>query len=138
VALLEVVLALALFFGVAVAILGALNTSLRLVRKVRLDAAAADLAVSLLSEIQMGAIPTADAGPTAYEEPLQDWTWEIVQIPVEGPLAAMEVARVEVIIRNTPEGYAYRLYGLLPAVREETLGPTPAAAAPAPEAGGAP
>jgi len=135
VALLEVVLALALFFGVAVAILGGLNTCVRLVRQVRLEAAAADLAVTLLSEIEMGVVPPTDAGPNAYEEPLQDWTWEVVAMPVEGPLAAMEVGRIEVVIRNTPEGYVYRLYQLLPSGKEET-GTTPASGAAAETGGG--
>jgi hypothetical protein len=136
VALLEVVLALALFFGVAVVILGGLNTCMRSVRLVRLEATAADLAVTLLSEIELGVVPATDAGPTVYEEPLQDWTWEIVEMPVEGSLATMEVSRVEIIIRNTVEGYSHRLYHLLPAAAGgDSM--TASAAAPA-EAGGTP
>jgi len=134
VALLEVVLALALFFGVAVAILGGLNTCVRLVRQVRMEAAAADLAVTLLSEIEIGVVPPTDSGPNLYEEPLQDWTWEIVATPVEGPLAAMDVQRVEVILRNTTEGYVYRLYQLLPSGKEEA--DTGQASAAAAETGG--
>ena len=135
VALLEVVLALALFFGVAVVILGGLNTCLRSVRQVRLQATAADLAVTLLSEIELGVVSATDAGPTPYEEPLQDWTWEIVAMPVEGPLATMEISRVELIIRNTAEGYSHRLYQLLPEVPETS---SVASSAAGPEGGATP
>ena len=134
----EVVLALALFFGVAVVILGGLNTCMRAVRQVRLEATAADLAVTLLSEIELGVVPATDSGPKVYEEPLQDWTWEVVEMPVEGSLATMEVSRVEIIIRNTVEGYSHRLYHLLPeaaAAGGESM--TASAAAPA-EAGATP
>jgi hypothetical protein len=122
---------------VAVVILGGLNTCMRAVRQVRLEATAADLAVTLLSEIELGVVPATDSGPKVYEEPLQDWTWEVVEMPVEGSLATMEVSRVEIIIRNTVEGYSHRLYHLLPAVAAGGDSTTASAAALA-EAGGTP
>jgi len=54
VVLLEVVLALSIFFCASLALLAATNIALRTARRVQLEAQAADLAISLLSEIQMG------------------------------------------------------------------------------------
>lgn len=113
VALLEVVLALALFFGVAMAILAGLSACVRSARDMRLEAQAADLAITLLSEMQLGAVEVEDAGPMAYEdETLQDWSWQVVVTPVMGSLMELELTRVEIVIRNTPHDYTHRLYHL--------------------------
>lgn len=111
-ALLEVVLALALFFGVAVGILGGLSASVRAAREIRLDAQAADLAVTLLSEIQLGVVAVENDGPRPYEEPLENWTWQVAITPVTGTLTDLKLTRVEVVVRNLPENYTYRLYHL--------------------------
>jgi hypothetical protein len=66
VVLLEVVIALALFFGAAVVVLVGLHSSVVAARKLRLEARGADLAVTLLSELQMGQLAVEDAGPDAY------------------------------------------------------------------------
>jgi len=122
VALLEVVLGLALFFGVAVAILAGLSACVRSATDMRLEAQAADLAITLLSEMQLGAIDIEDAGPMAYEdETLADWSWEVVVTPVVGTLTELELTRVEIVIRNTPHDYTHRLYHLLAESAEETL-----------------
>jgi len=114
VALLEVVLGLALFFGVAMAILAGLSACVRSAHDMRLEAQAADLAITLLSEIQLGAVEIADIGPMAYEdETLEDWTWQIVVTPVVGNLTELDLTRVEIAIHNTPNGYTHRLYHLL-------------------------
>ena len=121
VALLEVVLGLALFFGVAVAILAGLSACVRSATDMRLEAQAADLAITLLSEMQLGAIDIEDAGPMAYEdETLADWSWEVVVTPVVGTLTELELTRVEIVIRNTPHDYTHRLYHLLAESPEET------------------
>jgi len=126
VALLEVVCALALFFGVAVVVLGGLSTCVRTVCQVREEAQAADLAVTLLSELQMGLLPVASAGPTAFEDPDADWTWEVAALPVDTPVEGVELARVEIIIRNILDGYTYRLYHWLPEEGEGTGAAPPA------------
>ncbi len=114
VALLEVVLGLALFFGVAMAILAGLSACVRSAHDMRLEAQAADLAITLLSEIQLGAVGIEDAGPMAYEdETLKDWTWQIVVTPVVGNLTELDLTRVEIAIHNTPRGYTHRLYHLV-------------------------
>ena len=119
--LLEVVLALILFFGASLVLLSALNASLRTAQRVSLEAQAADLAVTLMSEIQMGLVAPSDDGPNDYgeeDESLAGWTWEIVTDPVEDEAPELELPQlleVEIIIRNDAEHYAYRLAQLMPA-----------------------
>jgi len=120
--LLEVVLALAIFVGMAMAVLGGLSTSVRSARHVGLEARAADLAVTLLSEMELGLVAVEDAGPESYEdEALQDWTWEVVVSPLTSELPDLDVTRVEVIIRNAPFGYTFRTYRLLTGEAGEDL-----------------
>ena len=114
VALLEVVLALAVFFGVAVTILGGLSVCMRSTTQVREEAQAADLAVTVLSEVQMGVLTAADAGPTPFEDPFGDWTWQTVATPVEAAIPGLELTQVEILVKNTLDGYTYRLFELLP------------------------
>lgn len=111
-ALLEVLLALALFFGVAIGVMGGLGTSIKAARDLRLEAEAADMAVTLLSEIELGIVAAEEDGPTEYEEPLEDWTWQVAVTPVTSTLTDLVLTRIEVVIRNVPEDYTYRLYRL--------------------------
>ena len=102
--LLEVVLAMAIFFAAALVILAGLSSSVRGVQRVQWEAQAQDLAVSLLSEVQMGLVPLVSDGPTDYEEPdLAGWAWQIVVEPYDEPQAGLELpefSRVEVIVRH--------------------------------------
>lgn len=111
--LLEVVLAMILFFGGALVILAGLNSSLTGIQRVQVEARASDLAVTLLSEIQMGMVQLVSDGPSSYEDPaLADWTWEISVEPFEEQqldLELPEFQRVEVIICHEPTGYASSL-----------------------------
>jgi len=135
VVLLEVVVALALFFGAALVVLAGLNASLRTAQRVQFEAEAADLAVTLLSEIEMGLVAAADDGPNEYEdEELADWTWEIVTAPFEEEvveLALPEFLHVEVVIRHVPSGQTYRLGQL---ISSELVEPPTEQAEPEPEA----
>jgi len=116
IALLEVVLALAIFVGVAMAVCGGLSVSVRSARFVREEAQATDLAVTILSEIQMGLVQAADAGPTPFEAPYADWTWQtVLALGLPTGQEAADMPQVEVLVRNTPSGYAYHLYQLMPA-----------------------
>ena len=115
VVLLEVVLALGVFFAAAAVILGGLNASIRAADRLQYEAQAADLAVSLLSDVQMGLMSLIDDGPNNYEEDiLADWTWEIVVDPAEENPSAPPLLRVEVIIRNEVAGCTCRLVQLIP------------------------
>ncbi len=108
--LLEVVLALALFVGAATIISGGINASIHSVERLRLQNHAMNLAVTVLSEMQMGVRPISVIGPEPFPPPFQDWTYriEIAQTDtmVEGPDS---VRPVEVIIKNTRENTVQRL-----------------------------
>ena len=69
--LLEVVLALALFVGAATVISTGLNASVQAVYRLRQSTHAANLAISVLSELQMHIRPVAAAGPEPFAAP--DW-----------------------------------------------------------------
>jgi len=107
--LLEVVLALALFVSGALVVLAGLNSALRTARRVQFEARAADLAVTLLSEIQIGVATLENAGPTAYEEPeLAGWSWQVATADEEQLTDGPPFKRVQVVIRS-PDGFSCRL-----------------------------
>jgi len=118
VVLLEVVLAMSLFFAAAMVILAGMNASLRGIQRVQLEARAQDLAVTALSEVQMGLVPLTSDGPTQYEDAaLTGWTRQIVVEPYEERQLGLELPafhRVEVAIRYEPTGYSTSLTILLP------------------------
>lgn len=112
--LLEVILALGIFFTVATVVFAAMSSSFSTVQRVVVKARAADLAITKLSEIRLGEIEIADDGPNAYEEEdLTDWTWQIVATPVQSDttLPAPET-QVEVVITHAPSGQVYRVVRL--------------------------
>ncbi len=120
--LLEVVLALAIFVGTAMAVLGGLSLAVRSARHVGLEARAADLAVTLLSEMELGLVAVEDAGPEPYEdEALQDWTWQVTVHPVPSELPDLEITGVEVTIRHERFGYTFRTVRLLTGEAGEDL-----------------
>jgi hypothetical protein len=115
--LFEVVLALALFVGAAVVIGTALNSSVQALERQRWNTHAADLAVTILSEMQMGLRPIQAAGPEPFEAPFEDWTWEIVETGAASPLDAPRIRamhKVEIVIGHTGEGAVHRLIHWLP------------------------
>ena len=108
--LLEVVLALALFVGAATVIGSGLNASVQAVYRLRQETHAANLAVSVFSEMQMHARPIAAAGPEPFLAPFEKWTWQVeVTQPESSPLEADAMRKVEVIIRHTEDGVVRRL-----------------------------
>ncbi len=118
VVLLEVVLAMSLFFASAMVILAGLSSSLSGMQRVQLEARAQDLAVTALSEVQMGLVPLASDGPTEYEDAaLAGWTRQIVVEPYQEQQLGLKLPafqRVEVTIRYQPTGYATSLTILMP------------------------
>jgi len=110
--LMEVLLALLLFVGAAAVIGGGLSASIRALDRVRLNGHAVDLAVTVMSELQMGAKPVKSSGPEAFPPPFEVWTWETIVSESELEDAS---ARVEVVIRHEEENYVLRLAQLLPA-----------------------
>jgi hypothetical protein len=120
--LLEVVLALVLFVAAATIISAGLNASLNSVERLRLTTHAANLAVSVVSELQMG-IKTMDlAGAQPFAAPFEGWSWEVLgvgdnQSPPElnggagfQPASRTTVLKtVEVVIRHDDPELVYRL-----------------------------
>ncbi len=119
--LLEVVLALILFVAAAAVITGGMHASLDSVDRMRLNTHAADLAISVISELQLGIRGLDLTGPEPFEPPYENWTWEIVitsdEVPVVGSGLAIEeespLTQVEVIIRHQDPPLTYRLSQLI-------------------------
>jgi hypothetical protein len=115
--LLEVILAIGIFVAGAMVVLSGLTSCMQAVQRMRFEAQAGDLAVTKLSEIQMGLVPTVDDGPREFEEEdLAEWTWQVVvQENLTDAMDLTNMTRVEVIIRNDTRGYEHHLVCLLPA-----------------------
>jgi type II secretory pathway pseudopilin PulG len=108
--LLEVLLALALFVAASAIMTVALNASISSLDRQRLGMHAANLAASVLAEIQLGIRPMASSSRKPLEAPFQDWTWELDVAPAEGPGGeATGLSRVEVTIRHQTQGVSQHL-----------------------------
>ena len=108
--LLEVVLALALFVFAASVITGGLNASVQEAERLRLNVHATNLAISILSELQMGIKPVDAAGPEPFEVPFQMWTWQVQISPVEDGLEnGLPLRNVEVVVRHQTRPIVRRL-----------------------------
>jgi type II secretory pathway pseudopilin PulG len=108
--LLEVVLALVLFVSAAAILTSGLSSSLDSVDRLRVNAQAADFAVSVLSELQMGIKTLALTGPQEFDPPEEGWTWELVATPLEPESDEVTpYQRIEVIIRHDDPAVVYRL-----------------------------
>ena len=108
--LLEVVLALLLFVAAAAILTSGLSSSIDALERLRLHTHAADLAVSVLSEFQMGIKTLASNGPQPFEAPLEGWTWELASAPLQANSdETNQFQRIEVIIRHEDPGLVYRL-----------------------------
>ena len=112
--LLEVVIAMAMFFSAAAIILGGLSQSGRAMMRLKIEAQAADLAVTKLSEVQMRIVPLVSDGPTAYLDPMQDWSWQLVVESLDNPSMDLpEFKRLVVIITHAPTHFTYRLQEIM-------------------------
>jgi len=116
VALLEVVLALGLFVAAAATINAGVWASLRTARQVRADATAADLAVTVVSRLELGLLPLEDAGPEPFEdEDRAGWTWQVLVGPADETAEIDDgLLRVEVTVRNEQTGGRARRVHWLP------------------------
>ena len=110
VVLFEVILALVLFSFAAIIIANSFSSSLRSVDRMRNDLDASNLAISTLSEIELGIKPIETSPPTEFEEPFEKWTW---QIETTKPNEDLDMGRgltlVEVIITNEDLGRETRI-----------------------------
>ena len=110
VVLFEVILALVLFSFAAIIIANSFSSSLRSVDRMRNDLDATNLAISTLSEIELGIKPIETSPPTEFEEPFEKWTWQIETTkPNEDLDMGGGLTLVEVIIINEDLGRETRI-----------------------------
>ena len=110
VVLFEVILALVLFSFAAIIIANSFSSSLRSVDRMRNDLDASNLAISTLSEIELGIKPIETSPPTKFEEPFEKWTWQIETTkPNEDLDMGGDLTLVEVIIINEDLGRETRI-----------------------------
>ncbi len=107
-ALLEVMLALGVFVIAAVFVLDSLNGALRGVRTAQLEADAADIAVTVTSQMQIGQIERASAGPIAVEMPgYEQWTWQATIEGLEDRLDLPQLKKLTLTVRSEADGFEH-------------------------------
>ena len=112
--LLEVILALVLFAAAAAIIGAGIHSAINGVERQRLNAHAVNLAVSVISEIQMGLRTVESVGPDSFENPFEHWSWELILTPTETEAGeASDLTRVEVIVRHDDPALVHRLTQVL-------------------------
>jgi len=113
--LLEVLLALSILFVAGGVITGSMRTSIEQVNRIKLQARASDLAVSVLSQVQMGVLEPISAGPEVFEPDEPGWVWEVIADPAElADTGLSQMLEVKVIVRHEPTGFSYRIAQWLP------------------------
>ncbi|MFM7215886.1 MAG: hypothetical protein ACKO3H_13510 [Verrucomicrobiota bacterium] len=125
-ALLEVLLAVALFAAAAAIVTSALNASLGSLERQRLGLQALNLAASTLAEVQLGIRPAAGQGQQPFPTPLDAWTAEILASPMDSGATAgpSGLVRVEVVIRHREFPVVQRLGEVVRAQAYGTNTPT--------------
>ena len=119
VVLFEVILALVLFSFAAIIIANSFSSSLRSVDRMRNDLDASNLAISTLSEIELGIKPIETSPPTEFEEPFEKWTWQIETTkPNEDLDMGGGLTLVEVIIINEDLGRETRIARMIRSLAE--------------------
>jgi hypothetical protein len=113
--LLEVVFALVLLVAGGGIVIGGLNIATDEVLDLRRRNTARDRAVTILSEMQMGVIGLADTEPEGFEEPFEEWTWQVVLSDFQDVIDVPQTVRATVVIRHEPSGRVHRLVHLFPA-----------------------
>ena len=112
--LLEVILALVLFAAAAAIIGAGFHSAISGVERQKLNAHAVNLAVSVLSEIQMGLRTVESVGPESFVSPFDHWTWALALSPAEDEAGEVSgLTRVEVIVRHDDPPLVHRLTQLL-------------------------
>ena len=113
--LLEVVLALALLLFAIGVVNSGLQASVDAVDRMKANAQAMNLAVSVISEVQMGLVPMESAEAQPFLEPFGDWTYEIqAENFCDSLLGQTRPIKVEVIVRHTTKPYVRRVAQVMP------------------------
>jgi type II secretory pathway pseudopilin PulG len=112
--LLEVVLALTLFAAAAAVIGAAVHAAITGIERQKLEAHAANLAITVLSEIQMGVRTVESLGPDTFESPFEEWSWQLVLTGTENEAGeSSDLTRVEVVVRHDEPVFVHRLTQVL-------------------------
>lgn len=107
--LLEVVIAASLFFIAGIFVMDGLNSAIRGVSTIKLEAEAMDLAVTTFSEVQMGLTPLQSVGPVGVAfSGAEGWTYELVVSGLEDALDMPQLKKLEIIVRNEEKGFTHR------------------------------
>jgi hypothetical protein len=107
---LEVVLALALFLGAATVIMAGLHSSVEAAERLRLHTHAMNLAISVMSEMQMHIRPITSIGPEPMPPPFEKWKYQIIVSQSQsGPIQPDALQSVEVLITHSEESAVQRL-----------------------------
>lgn len=108
--LLEVILAIALLAVAAGVIYTGLSGSDRAVRRLALNGQAADLAATVISQLQMGTLELVSDGPVEAEAPHDGWTWETIVDDQPGrDEIEPDLLRVEVVVHHVEADYTHRI-----------------------------
>jgi len=109
-ALLEVILALALFVVAAAIVTSGMNASTENLSRQRRHTHAANLAATVLAEIQLGIRRTSEVSEQPFAAPFDQWTSELIVTPTETESGeASGLLRVEVVIRHQDSALVRRL-----------------------------
>lgn len=112
--LLEVILALALFAFAAAVVSSSLHSAVERTARLHAQTHALDLAVSVLSEIQMGVRPLTSAGPEPFEAPYEQWNWQVEVTPYSFDTEDTSgLQLVAVVVRNEDSTAVQRLTQLV-------------------------
>ena len=107
--LLDVVVALAIFMMAAAVVVAGMNASVRSAERLGHSLTAENLAVTLVSEMAVGMRPVASEGPEPFEQPFEDWQWEIEIIPMPDGQATSGLRNVQVRVTHAQRDIAYRI-----------------------------
>lgn len=107
--LMEVVIATALFFVAGIFVMDGLNSAIRGVTTIKLEADATDLAVTTYSEVQMGLTPLQSVGPVgvAYSG-AEGWTYELIVSAMEDTLDMPQLKKLEIVVRHDASDFTHR------------------------------
>ena len=118
--LLEVVLALVLFVAAATVLSVAMNSSMEALQRQKRQLQAANLSISVFSELQLGIRPVSSAGPETFKAPFSGWTWQLALGATEDEVGqGTGLTRVEVVLQHVDSATTYRSFQILSTVRPQ-------------------
>lgn len=112
--MLEVVFALALFLFAVAVINSGLQAAANSMDRLKQNTHAIDLAISVMSQVQMGIIPMESVEGQPFLAPFDQWTYEIKTAEFGDSLQNQSrPTQVEVIVRHTTMPIVHRLFQVI-------------------------